>query len=159
MKHKTDRVAVAGLLHAHLDVLQGVTIAGPGRTALSCQVRIDGHDYYAVCLVKSSDYWYHRLHLASPGVTLVVCLRHDTVLPIDSLELRSGRHYTPLEEPVQKPATRNNRYASLIVVGQLLAGDDGAWQRLKEYPDSTRYRYLAHVKHYSKRRSGKPLAV
>jgi hypothetical protein len=159
MKRKKDRVAVAGLLVAHLDALRGVEIAGPGNARLSYRVRIDGHDYYAVCLVKSSDYWYHRLHLTAPGVSLVVCMRHDTVLAIDTLELRSGRHYKPYEEPLQKPATRNNRYASLIVVGQLLAGDDRAWQRLKDYPDSTRYRYLASVKHYSKRRSGKPLAV
>ena len=159
MKHKTDRVAVAGLLLAHLEALRGVEIAGPGKAALSYCLRIDGRDYYAVCLVKSSDYWYHRLHLAAPGVSLVVCMRHDTVLAIDALELRSGRHYKPFEEPLQKPATRNNRYASLIVMGQLLAGDDSAWQRLKDYPESTRYRYLARVKHYSKRRQGKPLAV
>lgn len=159
MKRKIDRVAVAGLLYAHLDALRGVEIAGPGNARLSYRVRIDGRDYYAVCLVKSSDYWYHRLHLTAPGVSLVVCHRHDTVLAVDTLELQSGRHYKPYEEPLQKPATRNNRFAALIVVGQLLAGDDRAWQRLKDYPESTRYRYLAHVKDYSKRRSGKPLAV
>lgn len=159
MKRKIDRAFVAGLLRAHLDALRGVEIAGPGHAALSYRVRIDGRDYYAVCLVKSSDYWYHRLHLTAPGVSLVVCMRHDTVLAIDVLELRTGRHYKPYEEPVQKPATRNNRYAALIVLGQLLAGDDSAWQRLRDYPESTRYRYLASVKRYSKRRQGKPLAV
>ena len=159
MQHSVDRVSVAGLFREHLDALRGVEIAGPGNTSLSYRVRIDGQERYAVCLVKSSDYWYHRLHLTAPGVSLVVCMRHDTVLAVDVLELRSGRHYKPYEEPLQKPAARNNRYAALIVVGQLLAGDDSAWQRLKDYPDSTRYRYLASVKHYSKRRSGKPLAV
>jgi hypothetical protein len=86
-------------------------------------------------------------------------MRHDTVLAQNVLELRTGRHYKPYEEPLQKPLARNSRYASLIVVGQLLAGDDSAWQRLKDYPESTRYRYLASVKQFSKRRQGKPLAV
>ena len=153
------RLAVAGLLHAHLDSLRGVEIAGPGKAALSYRVRIDGREHYAVCLVNSSDYWRHRLHLAASHVSLVVCMRHDTVLAVDVLELRTGRHYRPLEEPVHKPAARNNRYAALIVLGQLLAGDDSAWQRLHSYPESTRYRYLASVKRYSTRRQGKPLAV
>ena len=159
MKRKMDRVSVAGLFRAHLDTLQGVEIMGRGKTRCSYQVRIDRDDYYAVCLVKSSDYWYHRLHLTAPGVSLVVCLHHDTVLGVDVLELHTGRHYRPQEEPIQKPTERNSRYAALIVTGQLLAGDDTAWQRLKEYPESTRYRYLARVKRYSKRRQGKPLAV
>jgi len=159
MKHNVDRVGVSGLFLAHLDALRGIEIAGPGKTSLSYQVRIDGQEHYAVCLVKSSDYWYHRLHLTAPCVSLVVCMRHDTVLAVEVLELHTGRHYKAQEEPLHKPSTRNSRYAALIVVGQLLAGDDSAWQRLKDYPESTRYRYLASVKQYSKRRQGKPLAV
>lgn len=159
MKHHVDRVAVSGLFQAHIDGLRGVEIAGPGNTALSYRVRIDGREHYAVCLVKSSDYWNHRLHLTAPGVSLVVCMRHETVLAQDVLELSTGRHYRPGEEPLHKPAVRNSRIAAQIILGQLLAGDDSAWQRLKTYPESTRYRYLSSVKHYNKRRPGKPLAV
>ncbi|MGH2478052.1 MAG: hypothetical protein ACRDHW_00135 [Ktedonobacteraceae bacterium] len=159
MNRKVDRVYVSGLFHAHLDALEGVQIAGPGNTKLSHWVRIDWQDHYAVCLVKSSDYWYHRLQLTAPGVSLVVCMRHDTVLAQDVLELRTGRHYKPYEEPLLKPPVRNNRYASLIVLGQLLAGEDTAWQRLKDFPESTRFRYLSSVKRFSKKRQGKPLAV
>lgn len=159
MKRQVDRVYVSGLFYSHLDALRGIEITGPGNTPLSHRVRIDGHSYYAVCLVKSSDYWYHRLQLSAPSVSLVVCMHHDTVLAVDVLELSTGRHYRPYEEPLQKPAKRNNRHAALIVLGQLLAGDDGAWQKLKAYPESTRYRYLASIKRYSKQRQGRPLAV
>lgn len=154
-----DRNHVAGLFLAHLDALHHVQVSGPGRTLYSFHVLIDRKAYYALCLVKSSDYWQHRLHLTAPEVSLVVCMRHDTVLPLDCLELRTGHHYTAFQEPQQKPARRNNRHAALIFLGQLLSGDDSAWQRLNEFPESTKYRYLSSVKRYSKRRQGRPLAV
>ncbi len=54
---------------------------------------------------------------------------------------------------------KRNRYTARVIVGQLLCGLQAAYKNLEDYPEATRYRYLAKVAALSKRERGRPLKI
>jgi len=116
-----------------------------------------------VALVRSSDYWEYRLHLQRGAIDLVVCYRHDSVVPVHVLALEDGRAYEPEDLPgkyttLDAVKAEHSRYAAKVLVGALLCGKKAAHDLLLAMPESTRRKYEAKMHHYQRRQRGRPLA-
>ncbi len=123
---------------------------------------IHGKHYRTLILVRSSDYWQRRVHLAlqkqNSTLDLLVVWEHDSCIPCEVLALKTGILHTPFAVTAQSLTIRN-RYTSRILLGQLLCGVQAGYDTLEKLPRSTQYRYLAHVATLSKRTRGRPLKV
>ena len=116
-----------------------------------------------MALVRSSDFWQYRLHLARVPLDLVVCYRHDTVLPVTVVEIETGKHYTPHEYPHQFTSYEDaykarSRAGRLTIVGGLICGVQRAYDLVAALPESTRRKYENSAHDFQKRRRGRQLA-
>src|SRR5947208_14052477 len=84
------------LQQAHFGSIRDVM---PARNGLGFTATYNGRRVTGVVLVLSSDYWNYRLHMARTQIALVVCMRHDSLLPVDVLSLEDGREYAPEDLP------------------------------------------------------------
>lgn len=117
--------------------------------------------YHALVLMRSSDYWFKRVHMtvAETGIQapdLLITWEHDSCLPLDVLSLRSGDWHPAYSST---SITKRNRYTARVLVGQLLCGLQSAYEDLESFPEGTKYRYLARVASLSKRDRGRPLKI
>jgi hypothetical protein len=121
-----------------------------------------------IVLVRSSDFWEYRLHLARTPLDLVVCYRHDTLLPVTVVELETGKHYRPHDYPHQftsfeQAYQSRSRVGRLIIVGGLLCGVQRAYDLLDALrqagKESTRRTYENSAHAYQKRRRGRQLSI
>lgn len=154
-KHKWNRAEVDNLLLRYEATLKRIRILAPGRASHTWRVEMDAKELYAVSLVRSSDYWKHRLHLTAKHVSMVICVQHDTILPVPCLALLEGWSYEAHKEP--RTFQARNRYTSYVVIGALLCGLESWFQGVQALPTGTKYRYLARIQEYSRRRPGRPL--
>ena len=122
---------------------------------------ISGRHCRALILVRSSEYWTRRVHLALQQrrvtLDLLVVWEHDSCVPAQVLALKTGVLHDVYAVAV--PITSRNRYTARLILGQLLCGVQSAYDLLATLPRSTQYRYLSHVAALSKRRRGRPLKV
>ena len=123
-----------------------------------------GKQVHGVVLVQSSDYWQYRLHLARTPIGLVVCHRHDSLLPVNVLSLEDGREYAPEDLPkkyetLDAVKTEHSRHAAKVLIGALLCGVAAAHDMLLAMPESTRRKYEAKMHRYQRRMRGRPVAV
>src|SRR5205823_3082721 len=112
----------------------------------------------ATVLVASFDYYEHRLNLAKHNFDLVVCQRHNAVLPVWCLELDSAHLYKPGTAPdVRHPAGRRRRTQDeqRVLISQIILGVDAAMSELHTMPERTRRRYLALRELYLKPKIGR----
>ncbi len=121
-----------------------------------------GQTARGLVLARSSDFWQYRLHLARSPLDLVVCYRHDTVLPITVVEIETGKHYTPHEYPNQFTSYEDAYQARtqagrLTIVGGLLCGVQRAYDLVAALPESTRRKYENSAHDFQKRRRGRQL--
>ncbi len=154
-----NRAQTYGLLLSHLEALH---IKVERVYASYCfQVAIaPGESYRALVLARSADYWHQRIHLRRKGTRpdLVVCFAHDTCLPCAVLSLEEGYQYEPGELPKwYTPAKRNTQKGCMVLLGQLLAGEEAGFVHLAALPRATKYRYLARMKKLMHNRVGRPL--
>src|SRR5713226_7863084 len=127
-------------------------------TSYSLEVSVEGKPYRALILSHSSEYWKQRLHLRRPE--LVICYSHDTCLPCAGLALDEGYLYAPGELPHwYAPEKRFTARGHMVLLGQLLAGNEAGFQQLEKLPRSTRYRYLARMRRCMQNRAGRPLVA
>ena len=146
--------------------LAQVTFASRG-SAFSCAYK--GSAARGIVLVRSSDFWEYRLHLAQAGApSLVVCYRHDTCLPVPIIELESGHQYKMHEFPRQFNSFEDayqsrTRAGRLVIVGGLLCGMQAAYDLLAQLrqddKESTARKYETNAHHYQKRRPGRQVAT
>ncbi|MBX5459259.1 MAG: hypothetical protein IRZ31_20390 [Thermogemmatispora sp.] len=126
-------------------------------------IEMDGREWQALTLVRSSDYWRQRLHLQPAGrlLQLIVCERHDSILPLEVLDLTAGRLYDRYTAPLWFEQGRRQRVAGtgMIVLGGLLCGLHEWHEALERFPPSTRRRYRAELRRLMKRRPGRPLTL
>ena len=129
------------------------------------ELRYQGRPVLAVCLVHSSDYWYHRLHLSGQPVGLLIVGRHDTIVPVAVLSLEDGREYAPEDMPARYALNggsladlRRSHATAPLILGALLCGIAQAHALLPTLPDSTRRAYEKKMQAYQRRRRGRPLA-
>ncbi len=137
-------------------------LQGIGAGGFSFILTINRKHYRTLILVRSSDYWQRRVHLAlqkqHSTLDLLVVWEHDSCIPCEVLALKTGILHTPYAVTAQSLISRN-RYTSRILLGQLLCGVQAGYDTLEKLPRSTQYRYLAHVAALSKRTRGRPLKV
>ena len=119
--------------------------------------------HYALVLSRSWDYWEYRLSFSAPAVSLVICSRHDSCLPIRVLEVgSSGYCYAPRDLPrdADPAGTRRTRKTALIFVGALLSGDQQAFDALDRMHLSSRKRYRRRLEQLlTDNRVGRPLHI
>jgi len=146
--------------------LTSVMFASRG-SAFTCGYR--GSAARGIVLVRSSDFWEYRLHLARAGAPgIVVCYRHDTCLPVPVIELESGHQYRTHEYPRQFSSfedayTSRTRAGRLTIVGGLLCGMQAAYDLLAQLrqggKESSARKYENGAHEYQKRRPGRQVAT
>lgn len=122
-----------------------------------------GRTYRAVILSRSFDFYEMRYHLGKRVPDLVICFTHDTVIPVTCLSLKASRIAMPLDLPAHITNVEAQRHrsktGSQVLLGMYLCGMQDA-QRIihhKDFPKTTRKRYLQRAKELSNRRPGRPV--
>lgn len=126
---------------------------------------MNGRKYNAVILSRSFDFYEMRYHLGKRLPDLVICFQHDTVLPIEVLSLKSSRMADAYELPAQITNVEQQRHRSKIgsqvLLGMYLCGMRDAQKIIhhKDFPKTTRKRYLQRAKELSNRKPGRPVSI
>src|SRR5260370_14791322 len=95
---------------------------------------------------RSSEYHQHRVSVLDVHhiVSLVICRKHDSVLPVPVIDLAAHPTCASFEPPHwYRPAMRATRRGSSVFLGQLICGITGAYELLTTLPPSTQRRYRA----------------
>jgi hypothetical protein len=146
---------------SHFPHVRQIALSGHG---LAFSALLNGNTVRGVALVRSSDYWEYRLHLRRQSpIGLVVCYRHDSVVPVHVLALEDGRDYEPEDLPgkyssLDAVIAERSRYAAKVFLGALMCGKKAAHDQLLAMHESTRRKYEAKMHHYQRRERGRPLA-
>ena len=117
-------------------------------------------EYTAVVLLRSFLYYELRYHIALKKPTLVICHIHDSVLPIPVLSTRAGNFAKPYELPEEIEDIERQRGSKIgcqVLLGMYISGLRKAQTMVKEFPPTTRKRYLQRAKALGKRKRGKPV--
>ena len=126
---------------------------------------MEGRTYRAVILSRSFDFYEMRYHLGKRVPDLVICFQHDSVLPIEVLSLKSSRKADAYELPAHITNVEQQRHrskvGSQVLLGMYLCGMRDAQKIIhhKDFPKTTRKRYLQRAKELSNRRPGRPVGI
>jgi hypothetical protein len=129
----------------------------------SYSLTMEGHKYHAIILPNSFDFYEQRYHLGKRLPDLVVCFVHDTVIPVKCISLKAGRIALPLDLPAHIKNVETQRHRSKIgsrcLLGMYLCGMKDAQKIIhhKDFPPTTRKRYLQRARELGKRRRGRPV--
>lgn len=157
MIHLT-RDEVAALLMQHAPSLRVEIVAK--QHGLTFELDVDGTRYLACVLSASRDYYTHRLNILAPHLTMLVVGHHDTRVILPVLALDEGYLYAPTEPPRwYTPDTKRTRKNAMVIVGGLLSGVEEAYEEVSQMKPSTRYRYLALMRHYLTVKQGRQLSL
>jgi hypothetical protein len=111
---------------------------------------------------QSSEYHQHRVSVLDVHhlITLVICRKHDSVLPVPVLDVGAHRQYDAFEPPVwYRPEMRATKRGSPVFLGQLICGLTAAYDQLHRLPPSTQRRYRARVKRQARGKRGRPIKL
>jgi hypothetical protein len=125
-------------------------------------VTMGGKTYNAVVLLSSFQYYELQYHIARKKPDLVICYRHDTVLPIPVLSIRAGNLADPYDLPEEiedLEEQRHSKTGARVLLGMYISGLRRAQDIIhdKDFPKSTRNRYLQKAKDLGQRRRGRPV--
>jgi hypothetical protein len=125
-------------------------------------VVMEGKTHNAVFLLNSFQYYELQYHIAKVKPDIVICYRHDTVLPIKVLSMRASNlaeAYELPEEIEDVEAQRHSKTGARVILGMYISGLKRAKDIIhdKDFPKSTRNRYLQKAKDLGKRRRGRPV--
>jgi uncharacterized protein YqiB (DUF1249 family) len=119
--------------------------------------------HIAIIVTNSFDFYQLRYHIAKHVPTLVICFQHDTVVPVTCLSLKASRIAMPYDLPAKITNVEAQRHRSKIgsqcLLGMYLCGMRAAQDIIhhKDFPKTTRKRYLQRAKDLGKRRRGRPV--
>jgi hypothetical protein len=126
------------------------------------QLTQNGVSHRAIVLSRSWDYWEYRLSSSAPAISMVVCSKHDSCLPVAVLEVgSSGYTYGPRDLPLDhdKDAPRTWKTAQ-VFLGALLCGDQQAFDKLSRMHPSSQRRCRNRLNRLlNEKREGHQLAV
>jgi hypothetical protein len=111
---------------------------------------------------KSSEYHQHRVRALDVNhiVALVICRKHDSVLPVPVIDLVVRQRCDAFQPPNwYQPEMRATRHGSPVFLGQLICGIKSAYDQLATLPASTQRRYRARVKAQARGRRGRPIKL
>lgn len=156
-----DRTDTLFRLHARNQGLGISTLERLGE--YTYRMALDGQEFYVLVLSRSWDYWEYRLAFSAPLVSLIVCSKHDTCLPISVLEIgSSGYRYGPRELPKDAPAlgSKRTKRTARMFLGALLSGDQQAFDALERMHLSSQKRYRRRLSALlTEKRGGHQLSV
>jgi hypothetical protein len=122
-----------------------------------------GRHYNAVVLPRSFDFYELRYHIAKLVPDLIICFVHDTVLPVTCLSLKAGRIALPYDLPAHirnvEAQRHRSKTGSQCLLGMYLCGLKTAQDIIhhRDFPKTTRKRYVQRAKELSKHRRGRPV--
>lgn len=125
-------------------------------------VEMNGVRYTAVVVLHSFAYYELRYHIAQVPPTLVICYRHDTVVPVPVLSLKVGNfaHAYELPEEIQDvEKQRSSHVGSQVLLGMYISGMKVAQTIVNGLPPSTKNRYLHKAKLLGRRKRGRPVGA
>ena len=112
-------------------------------------VTMRGTCYIAHVVVESFDYYERRLHLRRDErpITLLICEKHTTCVPLHVEVLAFPMSYDPYQLPIPyTTAKRGTVLGKRVLLGQLLSQVIEPDEALADCATSTRYAYLARLK-------------
>ena len=115
----------------------------------------------ATVLASSFDFYEHRLNLVKHGYSLIICQKHNSVLPLFALEMDTGLMHKPGDKPAVRPVEiRKRRTADeqKVFISQIILSTVAGMDELGSMPDPTRRRYLALRAEYLQPKVGRPWA-
>ena len=121
---------------------------------------VDGSERRAWLCENSAEYHAHRLAIrdTARAVSLVVCLHHNSALPVDCLSLEDGQYYPAYGVPVwYSHEMRRTRRGNSVFIGLLRCGIAEAYDILETLPRSTRQRYQQRL--LATARRGRPITI
>jgi hypothetical protein len=126
------------------------------------EVVVKGQRHRAVVLFHSFEFYLKRYHLADIQPTFCVCMVHNTVLPVGCLSLQSSNLAEPYDLPEGYKDLREQRkgkHGSQVLLGMYLLGMRNAQDIIfaKDFPETTRKRYLRKAKALQRRLTGMPV--
>jgi hypothetical protein len=118
--------------------------------------------YIAVILPTSFDFYQLRYHITKQIPDLIICFRHDTVVPIACLSLKTGYYMAdPYDLPAQITDVERQRHRSKIgsqvLLGMYLCGMTEGQKLVNALPPTTRKRYMRKAKELGKKQRGRPV--
>lgn len=125
-------------------------------------VEMAGKTHNAVILLNSFQYYELQYHIARKKPDLIICYRHDSVLPMPVLSIRAGNYaqaYELPEEIKDLEEQRHSKTGARVILGMYISGLRRAQDILhdKDFPKSTRNRYLQKARELGKRKRGRPV--
>jgi hypothetical protein len=115
----------------------------------------------ATVLASSFDFYEHRLNLVRHGYSLIICQKHNSVLPLFALEMDTGLMHKPGDKPpVRAPEERKRRTQDErnVFISQIILSTVAGMSELSKMEDPTRRRYLALREQYLQPKVGRPFA-
>ena len=117
----------------------------------------------ATTLASSFDFYEYRMNLRG-GISLIVCQKHNTALPVRCLELETEILYDPgigpeLERANKREQGKRKRRThdeQRLFISQLILGVDIAHEELLNLDPRTQQRYLVLRQKYLKTKPGRP---
>lgn len=125
-------------------------------------VVIKGKTHNAVVLLNSFQYYELQYHIAKVKPDLIICYRHDSVLPIPVLSIRVGNYAEAYELPEDiedVEAQRCSRTGCRVLLGMYISGLRRAQDIIKELKPTTRKRYMQRARELGKRKRGRPVST
>lgn len=125
-------------------------------------VEMEGKIHNVVVLLSSFEYYERQYHIARKKPDLVICYRHDSVLPIPVLSIRAGNYAKAYELPEDIKDIEEQRFSRTgcrCLLGMYISGLRRAQDIIhaKDFPATTRKRYLQRARELGKRKPGRPV--
>lgn len=155
-------VSLFALLLQQQDKLRLKVTAAYGGRLIGVELEGQPGERMAWICTRSSDYHAQRVKAVDAHniVSLVICRRHDSVLPVPVIDLYTRRRVEAFAPPVwYRPEMRATKRGSSVFLGQLICGIRGAYDQLHTLPASTQRRYQAKVKAQARGRRGRPIKL
>lgn len=116
----------------------------------------------ATVLASSFDFYEHRLNLVKHHFKMIICQKHDAVVPLFVLELDTCMLAEPGGKPtLMRPVEERKRRTAdeqRVLISQIILSTEAGRDELKKMSDRTRQRYLALRDEYLRPKVGRPWA-
>src|SRR5438270_11401593 len=101
-------------------------------------------------LAESFDFYEYRIHKSRTRVQLLICQEHNAVLPIESVEMKTGEVYEPGQSPKleRQQKQRRNQDEKKLLLSHLLLETQRGENELRSMEPRNRQRYLKKKREY-----------
>lgn len=115
----------------------------------------------AIVLPETFDYYTYRMFRGKKTFDLLIVQRHNAIVPVDVVDMRSGGKYFPgdkIDDLMREHIRRRNADEKALLLSQIIAGARDGKQALNAMSPRMRQRYLKEAQSYLRGRIGRPFA-